>query len=95
MSGAPACGYLAAVAIGLVWLALAALAVRRLHDRGLSGWFAIVSLGFPVFWPALQRLPILLLPILLLNVWLFIEIYLRRGVKAPNRYGADPLAEMA
>jgi uncharacterized membrane protein YhaH (DUF805 family) len=93
MQGLAASGYLAAALIAAIWLANVAVAVRRLHDRGLSGWFAVIVLPFPLVEAAARGIPILLLPIVLLDIWLFIEVYIRRGVRGANQYGADPLAE--
>ena len=93
IQGFAASGYLAAALIALIWVASTAVAVRRLHDRGLSGWFAAIGLVFPLVEPAAAHFPILLLAVFPLNIWLFVEIYLRRGVRGSNRYGTDPLVE--
>lgn len=73
-------------AIGLMILVIAtllpqiALAVRRLHDRNLSGWW---YLGFVIAWfiPYLNLLAIIAL----------IVLFAFPGTKGPNRFGPDPL----
>lgn len=57
-----------------------ALAVRRLHDRNLSGWW---YLGFIIAWfvPYLNLLAIITL----------IVLFAFPGTKGPNRFGPDPL----
>jgi uncharacterized membrane protein YhaH (DUF805 family) len=57
-----------------VFWAVAALATKRLHDRGKSP-----------FWFLLLLIP------LLGPLWLFIDIYFRRGTPGENQYGPDSL----
>ena len=56
---------------------LAAVAVRRLHDIGLSGWW-LVSAAAPV--PVLD----------LLIVGAQVVCFAKQGTAGPNRYGPDP-----
>jgi uncharacterized membrane protein YhaH (DUF805 family) len=56
---------------------LAAVAVRRLHDIGLSGWW-LVSAAAPV--PVLD----------LLIVGAQVVCFAKPGTEGPNRYGPDP-----
>jgi uncharacterized membrane protein YhaH (DUF805 family) len=57
-----------------VFWAVAALATKRLHDRGKSP-----------FWFLLLLIP------LLGPLWLFIDLYFRRGTPGENQYGPDSL----
>lgn len=82
-SGPSAIFFLGAAVLGLFWLGSfipsLAVAVRRFHDRDMSGWWV---LGFAVLGnipyvgrlASLAQLVILALP----------------GTKGPNRFGADP-----
>ena len=78
-----------------------AIIVRRLHDRGKSGWWAlpfaafplVVSLGLATETPgASPPGPAVLMSLLslVLSVWGLIEIGFRRGRAEANRYGVDP-----
>lgn len=71
---------IAALGFVLILVPSIALAIRRLHDLGVSGWF---YLGYIIA----GELPV---------VGRFVDIaYLiamcRRGTKGPNQYGPDPL----
>jgi len=84
----------------LLW-PLIATAVKRTHDRGRSGVFLFVAIGPGIVllghvffmlsldlaagWWALAVVPAV--PVL----WVLAEIWIRRGVVGPNRYGADPV----
>jgi len=71
-------------------LASAACVVsKRLHDRGRSGWWAVlVLLGVVLVWraPSAGRL-LLALPIL---VWSAVELALMQGEQGANRFGPSP-----
>jgi len=80
-----------------------AVAVRRLHDIGRSGWWvllalaplvaaaavgtAAVSLGAPELWPLMMALGVAQL----VGIVVLVVWALRRGEPAPNRFGPDPL----
>jgi uncharacterized membrane protein YhaH (DUF805 family) len=84
-------------------LASVAIAVRRLHDRDRSGWWALPFIAFPLVVrlamsaeaPA-ARLPTMELLVSLvsavLSIWGFIEIGFGRSAPGPNRYGEAPAA---
>ncbi|HEX9808102.1 MAG TPA: DUF805 domain-containing protein [Alphaproteobacteria bacterium] len=80
-----------------------AVAVRRLHDIGRSGWWlllmfapllgaiatgvAAVSLRAPEMWPLMTALGVAQL----VGIVILVVWALRRGEPAPNRFGPDPL----
>jgi uncharacterized membrane protein YhaH (DUF805 family) len=91
------------VAAGL--LVVLSLFVRRLHDRGKSGWWLLVMYLPALLFSALgtvasasapdagAALRALGLPF---SIWMFVELGCLRGTRGPNRYGPDPLEpEMA
>jgi uncharacterized membrane protein YhaH (DUF805 family) len=97
-----------AVILGLVFLLIlyCALAVtaKRLHDRNRRGWWILVfPLGFIVLVSLLGTFgedldPMLYYSLLALalvvGVAAVLELGLRRGTPALNRYGPDPLAKI-
>jgi uncharacterized membrane protein YhaH (DUF805 family) len=77
----------------------AASAVKRLHDRDKSGgWivpFCIVPivLGIGANWLGDSwSADLLMLAMVALGLWGFVEILCLRGTSGPNRFGPDPLA---
>jgi uncharacterized membrane protein YhaH (DUF805 family) len=55
------------------WMGLA-LAIKRWHDRGKSGWFVLITFIIPIIgW-----------------IWAFVEVGCLRGTVGPNQYGLDP-----
>jgi len=89
--------------IALLPVALAAISVRRLHDRGKSGWWAVAFVVVPqlvsldVAAEAPRASPPALLALLslaasLIGLWGWIEIGFRKGTSGPNRYGDDPVS---
>ena len=105
----PAPHLLAIVGLPLILLALVAnvaLIVRRLHDRGRSGWWMLLFQGAPLSMslsagmadpgifggsPAAVWGPALLsVGSLAFAIWGFVEIGLRRGQTGDNRFGPAP-----
>jgi uncharacterized membrane protein YhaH (DUF805 family) len=90
------------VAFVNLWI-IFALSVKRLHDRGRTGWWLavkypaiLVALG--LVWATLgEREPLstvgvfTVIAVAGLVLWLFVEIGFLSGTKGPNRYGPDPL----
>ena len=83
-----------------VIIASLAIVVRRLHDRNKSVLWILPFGVFPLMvqlWmlgeaqqTAADIVLIVALASLILNIWGFVEIGLRRGVAGPNKYGDDP-----
>jgi uncharacterized membrane protein YhaH (DUF805 family) len=68
-----------------------AVAVRRLHDRNMSGWYL---LGFVVVVFVLSMIPVLgTLVVLLLEIG-WIVLMALPGTPGPNNYGPDPLGQV-
>ena len=81
-----------------VWLFVATV-IKRLHDRGRSGWWFAPFFVAPSLLDKLadwlDNAPLALLVSALglgLGVWCFVELFCLRGTKGPNRFGPDPLA---
>jgi uncharacterized membrane protein YhaH (DUF805 family) len=78
-----------------------ATAIKRLHDRGRSGWWIVPFFFVPrllfYFW---DRLPDAnwFLPfdwaIHALWLWGIVDMFLLRGTSGSNRFGPDPLADI-
>jgi uncharacterized membrane protein YhaH (DUF805 family) len=66
----------------LLWLVIACPVIRRLHDRGKSGWWYLGFIG-TAFIPYLN---------VITSIWFLIETSFLRGTVGPNDYGPDPLA---
>jgi uncharacterized membrane protein YhaH (DUF805 family) len=80
------------------------LLVRRLHDRGKSGWWLIVMYLPALLFSAVGGLASLAEPDvgaairvlgLPFSIWMFVELGCLRGTVGPNRFGEDPLQAMA
>jgi uncharacterized membrane protein YhaH (DUF805 family) len=78
---------------------LAATTVKRLHDRNKSGWWIVPFFIAPILlskvgdwlgdsYPA----DFLMLVLIALSLWGFVEILCRGGTRGPNRFGPDPQA---
>jgi uncharacterized membrane protein YhaH (DUF805 family) len=83
-----------------IWI-VAATATKRLHDRERSGlWvlpFFVAPLLLDRLWDWLESpVPALIVSGVsaALSLWCFVELFCLRGTAGPNRYGADPLAEI-
>jgi uncharacterized membrane protein YhaH (DUF805 family) len=57
-----------------------ALTVRRLHDRGMSGWWLLLFIP---------------LCLILIGYLILLIIFVLEGTKGPNKYGEDPKASAA
>jgi uncharacterized membrane protein YhaH (DUF805 family) len=93
--------YLLAAGLVMVGLALIAsalaISIRRLHDRGKSGWWIAIFLSPLVLetiasvrdLDAAVMVPLMVLS-LVITFWAFVELGLLPGTAGPNRYGPDP-----
>lgn len=104
-------GALTALALGLVMLAMGwcglALQVKRFHDRGRSGYWALapfapacmmavaiiggVATNAPANVVMPQVMPWLGI-LMLINLWLFVDLGLLAGTDGPNKYDHTPPA---
>lgn len=83
-----------------VFVATYTISVKRLHDRGKSGWWVLVFIFLPGVvdrWS--DRLTedtplwwVIVLTGSVLTIWGLIELGFRRGTDGDNDYGPDPLA---
>ncbi|WP_027174256.1 DUF805 domain-containing protein [Methylobacterium sp. 10] len=73
--------------------------IRRLHDRGRTGWWilpdVVVTLaGFAPIETFADAYPLPVIAATLamtgFNLWFFVETVCRRGTPGPNRYGPEP-----
>jgi uncharacterized membrane protein YhaH (DUF805 family) len=93
----------------LVWspvmLMLLLAMIRRLHDRGKSGWSLLAAYGpmlsamlltavfqiFPGDGPLGYAVILLMLAAMAGTLWLQVQIFVLAGTQGPNRFGPDPL----
>jgi uncharacterized membrane protein YhaH (DUF805 family) len=80
-------------------LGIVPISVRRLHDRGKSGWRLLAFYALPAALDIFPELDGFVPPLLAslaafaLPLWGLVELGCLSGVAGPNRYGPDPLAE--
>lgn len=85
-----------------VMVALLSLNVRRLHDRGKSGWVLLIYIFLPAVLQGISEglgsgFVSVLLALLSVGIslWYFVETGFLRGTTGPNLYGPDPLMQGA
>ena len=94
------------IALVNAWIAFA-LSVKRLHDRGRTGWWllwqiliivvAVILIMVAITVPEEQGLlwyalaSAAILAAFAISVWLFVQIGFLKGTEGPNRFGPDPL----
>ena len=81
-------GYMAIAAGALFIVAFLPLYIKRLHDRGYTGWLPSIAILFCSF---LVVFKIFFLSAIV-QIWLIVEL-MRPGVVGENRYGGDPLQQ--
>jgi len=89
----------AAGSVLFLWVYFAT-AVKRLHDRDKTAWWAIPLVAIPSFYNQLGGwLPndsyfVLVISVLafVFCIWGFVELYCLKGSRKTNRFGANPLA---
>jgi uncharacterized membrane protein YhaH (DUF805 family) len=74
-----------------MWVAIAAVGVRRLHDRGKSGYWLLLYYGLPL-WTSkhadLEATGLVYLVVMLgVAIWAFVDLGALRGDTAGNSFG--------
>ena len=74
-----------------------AVGIKRLHDRGKSGWWLVFFYLSPAVLTRFAQVAapnrlILELASLSIAIWMIVELGCLPGIAGPNRYGPDPLA---
>ena len=81
--------------MALAW-ASAAIAVRRLHDRGKSGFWLLLYYAAPSWISKNAGLDaagmVFLLISLGITIWAVVDLGILRGDAGPNAFGTDPLS---
>jgi uncharacterized membrane protein YhaH (DUF805 family) len=89
----------AAASVLFLWVYFAT-AIKRLHDRDKSAWWAIPLVAIPTFYnhyavwlPDDSYLTLIIsLVAFVFGIWAFVELYCLKGSRKTNRFGANPLA---
>ena len=89
----------AAGSVLFLWVYFAT-AIKRLHDRDKSAWWAIPLVAIPTLynhfakWLRDDSYLVLVISMLALVfcIWGFVELYCLKGSRKTNRFGANPLA---
>jgi uncharacterized membrane protein YhaH (DUF805 family) len=101
MLGVGAPGAILLLALAPILMGSMAIVVRRLHDRNMSGWWAlplvvipaVVGFGSHAEVPGATPTAFILgasLLSLALSIWGWVEIGFRRGTPGSNRFGDEP-----
>jgi uncharacterized membrane protein YhaH (DUF805 family) len=87
-----------ALCVLLGWVVVA-VASKRLHDRGKSGWWLLLFVVAPLLLveagvPTANETArmVFAYEAFALHLWSFVELGCRRGTRGANRYGPDPVA---
>lgn len=90
-------GFVASLSLAFVfiWIVLAMI-VKRLHDRGKSGWWLLAFFGPPLAVGTLASadpsLNWFAFPVVIgFVVWAIVELGCLKGTAGPNAYGPDPI----
>jgi uncharacterized membrane protein YhaH (DUF805 family) len=81
------------------WVSALAIGIKRLHDRGRSGWWILLFYFGPGVLAAAQNSAengtlaslILGLGAFAVSIWALVELGFLRGTRGPNQFGPDPL----
>jgi uncharacterized membrane protein YhaH (DUF805 family) len=77
----------------MCWIG-AALAIKRLHDRGKSGWTTMMY-AVPGVVSVIAPLGIFLLLSTAVNIWVFIELGFLKGDEGANQFGPGPSGDVS
>lgn len=86
------------VVIGTTLWTTMVIGIKRLHDRGKSGWWLVVFSLIPPLAEGAGRMSapgsalIGTLISIVISLWALIELGFLRGTVGPNRFGEDPIA---
>ena len=84
---------------GAIFFSSMAVAIKRLHDRNKSGWWAVLFLVLPALLnsastglvdPSTGHTMQIVAGVL--TIWGFVELVCLRGTRGANPFGEDPLA---
>jgi uncharacterized membrane protein YhaH (DUF805 family) len=82
----------------VLWISSVAIAIRRLHDRGKSGWWVLVFIFVPGVLQGIgsrlgDPVPMMILGLagFAISIWALVELGFLRGTRGDNAYGRDPL----
>ncbi len=98
-------GYLMILVAVVVYVAMIVsgifVGIKRLHDRGKTGWWLLVFMLAPAILSALGfaiggfLATLCSLASLGISIWMFVELGCLAGTPGANQYGPDPLAATA
>ena len=86
------------IVILVLMVSSVAVSIRRLHDRGKSGWWVLVFIFVPGLLQGIgsrlgDPVPMMILSVagLAVSIWALVELGFLRGTQGDNAYGPDPL----
>ena len=86
------------IVIVVLMVSAVAITIRRLHDRGKSGWWALVFIFVPGLLQGIgsrlgDPVPMMILSLagVAVSIWALVELGFLRGTDGDNAYGPDPL----
>ena len=98
VGNAPALWIVFIIAILVLVVSSVAVSIRRLHDRGKSGWWVLVFIFVPGLLNGVgsrldDPVPMMILSLagLAISIWALVELGFLRGTQGDNAYGPDPL----
>ena len=86
------------IVILVLMVSSVAVSIRRLHDRGKSGWWVLVFIFVPGLLQGIgsrlgDPVPMMILGLadFAVSIWALVELGFLRGTQGDNAYGPDPL----
>ncbi len=80
-------------ALAAFWMGTA-IAVKRLHDRGKSGWW-LLAYGFPGMMAVIAPFPPVQIIAAVAKLWYVVELGFMKGDLGPNIYGPGTVSDPA